>query len=150
MKIRHISKCEIDADPYCVWNAFVNLLAMECYRDLSPEQRPAHLVFWYENEVQNGGHLQYFENRGTEHVPETIEALGLLGADCQKLVLQDAYQVWLSHSRPKIQSVEEYCDAALSGEFDAFDLRFGQCETPLMNILEIYLNQRQTAFVKIS
>jgi hypothetical protein len=27
----------------------------------TPEQRPAHLVFWYESEVENGGHFQYFE-----------------------------------------------------------------------------------------
>jgi hypothetical protein len=45
---------------------------------LSAEQRPAHLVFWYESEVQNGGHFQYFENRGTEHLAATIEALGFI------------------------------------------------------------------------
>jgi Domain of unknown function (DUF4375) len=66
MTIRKLSKSDVDAEPYCVWNAFVDLLAMEAYQDLTPEQRAAHLVFWYEHEVQNGGHLQFFENRGTE------------------------------------------------------------------------------------
>ena len=51
--------------------------------DLTPEQRRAHLVFWYESEMQNGGHLQYFENRGAEHLEETVYALGLLGAKGQ-------------------------------------------------------------------
>ncbi len=55
---------------------------MEDYDDLSPEQRPAHLVYWYESEVQNGGHLQYFENRGTEHLAAAVKALGSLGAIC--------------------------------------------------------------------
>jgi hypothetical protein len=42
----------------------VNLPSSEDYANLSEERRPAHLVFWYESEVQNGGHLQCFENRG--------------------------------------------------------------------------------------
>src|SRR5437016_4501842 len=71
---------EVEAEPFCVWNSFVNLLAKHSYEELSAEQRPAHLVFWYESEVQNGGHLQYFENRGVEHLAKTIAALGLIGA----------------------------------------------------------------------
>jgi HrpA-like RNA helicase len=63
---------------------------MEDYDDLSPEQRPAHLVYWYESEVQNGGHLQYFENRGTEHLAAPVKALGSLGAMCQQQVLREA------------------------------------------------------------
>ena len=31
MKIRTLTKREVDAEPYCVWNAFVDLLAMEDY-----------------------------------------------------------------------------------------------------------------------
>jgi hypothetical protein len=43
-------------------------------------QRPAHLVFWYESEVQNGGHFQYFTNRSDHHIEETIQSLNALGA----------------------------------------------------------------------
>jgi len=66
MKTRMLTKPQVDAEPFRIWNACVDLLATEDYRDLGKEQRPAHLVFWYESEVQNGGHLQYFENRGVE------------------------------------------------------------------------------------
>jgi len=48
-----------------VWNAFVDVLAMEEYADLDPVQRIPHLCFWYDSELQNGGHFQYFENRNT-------------------------------------------------------------------------------------
>ena len=48
-------------EPHLIWNAFIDLIAIEDYGDLSPIQRKAHLVFWYESEVQNGGHGQYFE-----------------------------------------------------------------------------------------
>lgn len=67
MITRSLTKQEVEAEPFRVWNAYVDLLAMEKYGALSREQRPAFLVFWYESEVQNGGHFQYFENRGTEH-----------------------------------------------------------------------------------
>ncbi|HBI46339.1 MAG TPA: hypothetical protein DDY78_26330 [Planctomycetales bacterium] len=142
MKIRTLSKREVDAEPYCVWNAFIDLLAMEEYHDLTPKQRAAHLVFWYESEVQNGGHLQFFENRGTDQLGETIESLGLLGAVCQQEVLRDAGQVWLSRSRPPIETVDAYCDAALGNEFGTFDSRFGQCDPPLQKNLEEYLRGR--------
>ena len=49
-------------EPYLVWNAFVDIVALTPYERLHPRQRPAHLVFWYNAEVQNGGHYQYFEN----------------------------------------------------------------------------------------
>src|SRR5438876_6695514 len=120
MKTRRLTKQEVDAQPFRVWNAYVDLLAMEDYRDLAEEQRPAHLVFWYESEVQNGGHLQYFENRGTELLQETVNALGLLGAGCQQQILREAGEVLVSRTRPPIRTVPEFSAAALKAEFSAF------------------------------
>src|SRR5436190_988452 len=102
VKTRTLTSREVQAEPFLVWNAFMNLLAMEQYSELAPEQRPAHLVFWYEHEVQNGGHLQYFENQGTQQLVETIEALKLLGASCQQHVLCEAGELWHSRQRPRI------------------------------------------------
>jgi Domain of unknown function (DUF4375) len=124
MILRSLTKQEVEAEPFRVWNAFVDVLTMEDYDDLSPEQRPAHLVYWYESEVQNGGHLQYFENRGTEHLAATVKALGSLGAICQQQVLREAGERWLSRSHPRIQTAQEFCDTGLEGEFESFDLRF--------------------------
>ena len=45
MKTRTLTKEEVEAEPFLVWNAYVDLLAREGYDDLSVEQRPAHLVF---------------------------------------------------------------------------------------------------------
>src|SRR5262245_3601206 len=149
MIIRSLTKDEVAAEPFRVWNAFVDVLAMEDYGDLSPEQRPAHLVFWYESEVQNGGHFQYFENRGTEHLAATIEALGLLGATCQQQVLREAGELWLSRSRPRVQTAQEFCDTALEGEFDAFDSRFHACSPSLQHGLETHLERHQSLFVSV-
>ena len=150
MILRTLTKQEVEAAPYEVWNAFVDLLSMEDFSDLSPEQRPAHLAFWYESEVQNGGHFQYFENRGTEHLAATVEALGLLGATCQQQVLREAGELWLSHTRSRIETAEEFCEGALEGEFDAFDSRFHDCSPSLQQCLEAYLEQHQALFVSVT
>jgi len=150
MIIRSLTKEEVKADPYQVWNAFVNLLSMEDFGDLSPEQRPAYLVFWYESEVQNGGHFQYFENRGTEHLAATVDALGLLGAACQQQILREAGVLWLSHTHSRIQTVEEFFDEALEGEFESFDSRFHQCSPSLQQCLEAYLVRHQALFVSVT
>jgi hypothetical protein len=150
MRIRNITKREVEAEPFRVWNAYVDLLAMEDYHDLDSVQRPAHLVFWYESEVQNGGHLQYFENQGTGHLAETIEALGLLGAAGQQQVLREAGDLFLSRPRRRIETVEEFCATALEGEFSALESRFHGCTPSLQECLEVYFAQHQSAFVVVT
>jgi hypothetical protein len=150
MKTRTLAKREVEAQPFrSVWNAYVDLLAMERYQDLTEEQRPAHLVFWYESEVQNGGHLQYFQNRGTAHLEETLDALGLLEATCQAQVLREAKEVLLGCKRQPIETVDEFVAAALEGEFSAFDSRFYACSPSLQKCLEVYLFRHPSAFVTI-
>ncbi|MBI3414387.1 MAG: DUF4375 domain-containing protein [Verrucomicrobia bacterium] len=149
MKSRELSKAEADAAPYKIWNAFVNLLAKESYEDLDLIQQPAHLVFWYESEVQNGGHLQYFENRGASLVPETIAALGTLGAIVQRQILIDAFRLWSGRDRKTIATVEEFCATALEDEFYVFDTRICQCVPDLTHFLQKYLDLQRPSFVRI-
>jgi hypothetical protein len=126
------------------------LLAVEDYRDLVPEQRAAYLVFWYESEVQNGGHLQHLENRGTVLLAATIKALGLLGAGCHQQLLREPGDVWLSRERQRIQIVEEYGKTGLEGELDTFDSRFHACSPTLQNCLEAHLKRHQSSFVIVA
>ena len=130
-----IAKSDCDRDANLMWNTFVDLLASGEYDDLSAEQCPAHLVFWYEGEVQNGGHDQYFENRGTEHLQETIVALGSLGANCERSVLQAAAKRFLKASD----------DADLSD----FDSKFEDCSHSLTEHLENHLAKYQKNFVEV-
>ena len=39
MTTRALTKAEVEAEPFAIWNAYVDLLAMEHYRDLTPQQR---------------------------------------------------------------------------------------------------------------
>jgi len=149
MKTRSLTRQEVAAEPHRLWNAYVDLLAMEVYLELSPEQRPAHLVFWYESEVQNGGHLQYFQNRGTERLAETIAALGSLGACCHQQILREAGELWHEHSRGRVTSAQEFHETALDGEFDTFDARFHACTPKLQSCLETHLRDHEATFVRV-
>jgi hypothetical protein len=149
MKTRSLTKQDVATEPHRLWNSFVDLLAAEDYRELSPEQQPAHLVFWYESEIQNGGHLQYFENRGTERLAETIAALGSLGAPCHQQVLREAGALWHERTRPHIQSAQEFHDTALDGEFERFDARFHLCTPTLQTCLEAHLRDHEASFVRV-
>ena len=150
MILRSLTQQQVEAAPSEIWNAFVDLLAKEELASLSLEQRPAHHVFSYESEVQNGGHFQYFANRGTEHLAATFAALGLLGATCQQQVLRQAGERWLSRSRPYFETAQEFCEAALEGEFSAFDARFHDCSPSLPQCLEAYLAKHQALFVTVT
>ena len=145
-----LTKRDVEEKPYCVWNSFVELLASRSYNELSQDQRPAHLVFWYESEVQNGGHLQYFENRGVEYLEATVEALGILGAPCQKQVLREAGALFLSIPRKRIRTVEEYVSTAQADEFGLLDRRFGECSPSLQQCLERHLGEHQDKFVTVA
>lgn len=122
---------------------------MERYEELTEEQRPAHLVFWYESEVQNGGHLQYFVNKGTRHLSETVHALGVLGANCQQQILQEAGRIFAGRERLHIASVEDFVAAARDEEFKALDNRFYKCVPSLQKRLEAHLELHQSWFVTI-
>jgi len=149
MRPRIFSKLEVEEKHFIIWNAFIDLIGLGKYDDLTDVQRPAHLVFLYESEVQNGGHLQYFENKRLRYLPETLVALGTLGAESQRLILREASEAFLSRERQRIQTVEQYCETALEGEFHDLDSRFYRCTPSLEECLKAYLARHQSSFVTI-
>ncbi|MGA2662962.1 MAG: DUF4375 domain-containing protein [Verrucomicrobiota bacterium] len=136
--------------PLELWNAFVDIAARENYADLDGVRRVAHLSFWYEAEVQNGGHLQYFENRGSALLDETLAALRALGANCQRGVLEEAGHVFLAKSRARIVAAQQYVVTALTGEFDALDSAYYACEPSIHWLLERYLKRHREHFIEIA
>ena len=152
MVIRVINRNLVQQDQYLVWNSYVEILAMSNYDDLDQIQKPAHLIFWYESEVQNGGHFQYFENNYEKNyrIPETIISLNLLGAISQSKTLESAFKQFKSKERKKIETVEEFCENAQEVEFEIFDKEFYEAEPNLIEILEKYLKENMASFIKIN
>jgi hypothetical protein len=146
--IRRLTRKEIEIDPNRIWNEFV-AISLRPYETLDPEQRPGHLAFRYDAEVQNGGHLQYFENLGVRRLNESIAALEQIGASCHASVLTNAGEFYMGRQRSHPQTVSEYVDLALEGEFDVHDESFHKCKPSLMEHLEAYLKANQQLFVVI-
>lgn len=149
MKIRTLTKEKVAAADYLVWNAYIDLLAKEDLRDLSDVQLAAALVFRYESEVRNGGHLQYFTNLGTDQVPAVLEALAMLGAHSHHGILEEASAAYGSQPRPFIACVEQYCSTALEDEFVEYDNGFHACSPDLNHYLKEYLELNRDHFVLI-
>jgi hypothetical protein len=138
-----VSRDDLARLPYLTWNAFVDLLASAEFEGLTRVQRPAWLAFRYDAEVQNGGHRQFFANRGTGSVGPTIEALNRLGATCQVEVLLKAATRFEAVAREPQQGSE--LDKAL----DDLDQDYHRCRPEIHELLESYLDNHLDGFLKI-
>lgn len=147
MKRVTVTRGDLEVINYAAWNAFVELLAMTHYDDLAPTQQPAHLVFWYESEVQNGGHLQYFLNHGDARGEETVQSLHALGADEQARIFQRALVRWRSTKRSARVDAEEYAAEALEGEFDDLDQAFHVSPKQLVEVLKLHLAEHEADYL---
>src|SRR5690606_31405169 len=121
---RQIKQQDIIADPAVSWNAFVDILATELPEELSMIQRRAQLLFWYDAEVNNGGHLQYFLNSAGEGAVETVVVLGEFGLNAHHQILSQALEACLTGLIHPIDSIPEYIDEAMEGRFDELDKRY--------------------------
>lgn len=146
-----LKKTAVEKEPHLVWNAYIDLLATSDYQQMSAIQQTAHLAFWYESEMQNGGHLQYFENQGTTRLAETITALKTLQAAAQAAVLDAAARQYLATHKDQGDDgdIADFVSEALQGGFGDFDKQFLDCPTPLQKHLADYLEIHKAEFVEI-
>jgi hypothetical protein len=152
---RLLKRSDLEAAPYAAWNAFVNILAMESPDTLTETQRHAHFTFWYDSELRNGGHLQYFENRdiqsldGAPAFGAALCALEAIGAAAQGEVLSRAVERWNQRQRHRIKTVEEYVATALQGEFDDLDNAYYECRPEITELLRLYLDSHFDEFIEM-
>jgi hypothetical protein len=147
---RKISSEMVKTDPYVVWNEFVNLLAMSDYADLTPAQRGAHLVFWYESETQNGGHCQYFTNCGIRHLDELITALQDMSAnDHARLLILVRDLLARATPKPEGKPTDEWVDDVLGDNvYDRLDAEFDKCRPTLVEALQKHLDSHEADFIE--
>lgn len=140
-----VTKTDLEANPHAVWNAFLTLIT-DPYRILTLVQRRARLVFLYHSEIYNGGHLQFFLNRGGD-TAGTIEALETMGAFPQAQILRQASARWASRPRPQRNDVFDYSAMASEGEFDDLDDAFYGCQVQIDDLLKRHLEEHETAYI---
>jgi hypothetical protein len=142
---RSVDRVHADVQPGLIWNAFIDLISIEDYANLSPLQRKAHLAFWYEDEVQNGGHGQYFENRGTKQLGETVAALTDLGLSCHAGVLSRAVT-----ALPALDPQSDWESVVEEGFIEELDKAFNACTPTIIEALEQHLAANRDEYVEIT
>lgn len=115
---------------------------------LSSFSHPQRLVFavvWYESEVNNGGHDQFFTNSTGIVWKDAIEALKTIGASSRADILRQAADRiggTPSFDREKrIDQVESY-----EAEFDDLDDKFYDLDDDFYDKMESYIKENRTDF----
>jgi len=140
---RSLERNRVQKEPHLTWNAFIDLLSIEDYADLSPLQRKAHLAFWYESEVENGGHGQYFESRGTRQLAETMAALTDLNLSCHARVLSRA-----ANAIPAMDPQSNWEELVEDGFIEELDAAFQTCSPTITEALERHLAAHLDEYVE--
>lgn len=117
--------------------------ALAEYEELNDKQRVAFLASIYDGEVNNGGHYQYFENKGTQHIQETIDSLKTIGADKQSNILRKAYKLYLSKERKHPNTIAEFVEEESEEEFLKYDIEYYNVEPEVQDLVEIYLEENE-------
>ena len=142
-----ITKADLAANAHADWNAFIDLIATTDYSDLGFLQRRAHLVFLYESEVQNGGHLQFLTNCNADRAMKTVASLDALGASAHARVLEQALNRWNDFARLHPADALEYSAIALEMEFSDLDRSFHGCPVSLITTLQHHLSDYEREYI---
>jgi hypothetical protein len=147
---RRVKKLDLEKQSHLGWNAFIDLIAIENFQDLTDIQKIAHLIFWYDAEVNNGGHLQYFLNSAGLRVFETLDALSQVELECQKAILTEALEVAQSVPISTIHTVDDYIAEATDDKFGRLDHRYYAHQAEVDKFLEEYLRMHFEDFIELT
>jgi len=131
-----VTAAELAADPSARLWALVLYLAERPELHSSAEFGEFWLAYVYDAEVLNGGHLQYFHNRGTEAVPVTLVALHEIGAHEHAAILADCWSQVRQDPVSRVSSLEQYSSLAAERSFSAEDSAYFQVKPEVLSLLE--------------
>ena len=143
-----VARVAAQGSPLVVWRAFIDLLASSRVEQLTATQQVAFHAFWYDIEVQNGGHDQLFSNRGGELAALMALSLEQLGAVAQADLLREAASRWGSRRRLRTAELEAHLLGARTGEFADLDALYGECEPAIPLLLKEYLQTHEDHFIE--
>jgi len=110
---RKVRQIELNDKPYLIWNAFIDIATMEFEEDLNEIQINGQRAFVYDSEIQNGGHLQFFENTKLSDYKTFIDALNQILAFEHAKILIEAVKTYQSKQRDEIKDKYEYKNIAV-------------------------------------
>ena len=106
---------------------------------MSSIQEKIDLCFYYDGEIQNGGHLQYFENAARTDFDDhqkVVKALRCFGARAQARILKRAIALRKSETRGAVRTVAEFVERAWEGVYDKLDDKYYGCKRDVVTLLE--------------
>lgn len=126
----------------------VDLCAMEPLEACTSVQRKAALVFWYQAEVNNGGHFQYFTNSAGAHRLEALQALRELGALRAAEILGLAVLTVTGSEKSRPVDLQEYAEQeAESGLRELDSQYYASADSEVQEALLRYLKAFESEFV---
>jgi hypothetical protein len=157
VKPPEIAASRLQKEPLLLWNTFIQFLTKADTTEMNDVQMAAQLTFWYDADIQKGGHLNYFENKYEKLgdklnvlILATLDALKILGAQQQAEILGGAADVYFCKPRKHSRNPDDIIQMALEGEFEKFDTRYNECDPEINQLLEKYLMAYRDSFVKVT
>lgn len=93
----------------------------------SGDASSTHPVDRYIGDVLEGGHLLFFANGGSAHVPLIMAGFRELDAHAYVPVLSEAARLWAGKPRRSRYTLADLLDAVIAQEFAECDRRFHEC-----------------------
>jgi hypothetical protein len=156
LKPIEIAGSRLQKDPELLWKTFVKFLSKSDTTQMNDIQMAAQLPFWYDFDIQKGGHFYYFESKYEKLgaklnvlILATLDALKIIGADKQAEILAKAADVYTCKPRRHPKDADEIAQIGLEGEFEKFDTEYNQTTPEIKDWLEKYLMDHKDNFVKV-
>jgi hypothetical protein len=146
---RPVSRSQKDEHYALPWNAMVDLCAMESLEACTSVQRKAALVFWYQAEVNNGGHLQYFTNAAGARRLEALQALRELDAPRAAEILALVILVVSLSENSHPRGLDEYAEQEAGSGLRDLDSRYYKtADAEVQDALLRHLKANEQEFVR--
>lgn len=145
------------------WNEIIDALMYDYENDdIASPKKIAALCFFYDSEIQNGGHIQYFTNDEGLNYKETLVALEIIGAKKQQRILEKVIELYKTLKLKDIKSEKEYIEEVLVGydyEFEndkkeemfgdmieKCDMEYYNCTPEIAELIDRYANKHKKEF----
>jgi hypothetical protein len=119
---------------------------------LSPGQKALYFYWYLNDEVTNGGFIQFYWNDYRKYLPPLKDGLKLIGDTAMLNLLEQADEEYLAN-KDKFESQRRMNDWSPLYEnlkkFDIYDSVFYKIQNRPMELIEIYVRKHPDEFVKL-
>lgn len=147
--LAQVSKSEYEKDPSARFRALVEYLGQNNSPQADRELELVRLAFFYDAEVLNGGHLQYFVNRGTNEAPAVLSALEAVGDLERAALLRSCLARVAASPLPRVESLGAYADLAAARSFRSEDTRYYEIRPELLQRIQDFITPKLSQLVEL-